>query len=83
MIWTQGKKNLDMKTSLTLTSTVNSFIVAIFTVSGPIAKFVEMNTFFCPDTLYVIEGASDHHFLCTWNRKTNCQKHEGIWLKYH
>lgn len=54
-----------MKASLTLTSTVNSFIVAIVTVPGPIAKFVEMNTFFCPDALYMIEGTSDHHLLYT------------------
>lgn len=54
-----------MKASLTLTSTVNSFIVAIFTVSSPIAEFIEMNTLFCPDTLYVVEGTSDHHLLGT------------------
>lgn len=54
-----------MKILSALTSTVNSFIVAIFTVSSPIAKFIEMNTFFGPDTLYVIEGTSDHHLLRT------------------
>lgn len=53
---------------------MNSFIVAVFTVSGPIAEFVEMNTFFCPDTLYVIEGTSDQHWLCTYNREENKKK---------
>lgn len=47
------------------TSTVNSFVVAIFTVPGSVAEFVEMNTFTRPDALYVIERTSDRHFLCT------------------
>lgn len=52
------------------TSTVNSFVVAIFTVPGSVAEFVEMNTFTRPDALYVIERTSDRHFLCTWGRET-------------
>lgn len=55
----------DVKASLTLTSTVDSFIITIVTVSGTIAEFVEVDTFFCPDALYVIEWASYHHLLCT------------------
>lgn len=54
-----------MKTPLTLTSTVNSFIVAVFTISSPVTQFVEVDAFFCPGTLYVIEGTSDHHLSCT------------------
>lgn len=61
----KAKKNQDMKASLALTSTVNSFIVAIFTVSGPIAELIEMNTFFWPDALYVIERTPDNHLLRT------------------
>lgn len=44
---------------------MNSFIVAFLTVSSPVAEFIEMNTFFCPDALYVIEGASDHQLMRT------------------
>lgn len=69
---TQGKGNV--KTPLTLTSTVNSFIVAVFTIACPVAQFVEVDAFFCPGTLYVIQGTSDHHLSCTYsseNKKTN------------
>lgn len=62
---TQGKGNGDVKTPLTLTSTVNSFIVAVFTISSAVAEFVEVDTFLCPGALYVIQRTSDHHLLCT------------------
>ena len=53
---------------------MNSFVKAIFTVPGPIAEFIEMNTLFWPDALYVIEWTSDHHLLCTWKREgTQCK----------
>lgn len=48
-----------------LTSTVHSFIKAIFTVFRPIAEFVEVNALSCPDTLYVIEGTSDYYLHFT------------------
>lgn len=54
-----------VEASLRLTATVNSFVVAILTVSRPVAEFIEMNTFFGADALYVIEGASDHNLLRT------------------
>lgn len=70
MYYKPKAKSQHMKAPLTLTSTVNSLVVAILTVSGAIAEFVEVNTFFCPDALYMIEGTSDHHLLCTWRRET-------------
>lgn len=60
---TQGEENRDMRARLTLTSTVNSFIVAVLTVPRPVAEFIEMNTFLRPDTLHVVEGTSDHRLL--------------------
>lgn len=54
---------------------MNTLIVAVVTVSGSIAEFVEMNTLFCPDALDVIEWTSDHHLLRTWSRETrHCSK---------
>lgn len=48
-----------------LTSTVDSFIKAIFTVFRPIAEFVEVNALSRPDALYVIEGTSDYYLHLT------------------
>lgn len=52
-----------------LTSTVNSFIVAVVTISGPVAEFVEVNAFLCPDALYVVEGTCDHNLMRACGRK--------------
>ena len=48
-----------------LTSTVHSFIVAVVAIPGPIAQFVEVDTFPGPDALEVVQGASDHHLPLT------------------
>lgn len=61
---TQGEENRDMRARFTLTSTVNSLIVAVLTVPRPVAEFIEMNALLRPDALYVVEGTSDHHLLC-------------------
>lgn len=52
-----------------LTSTVNSFIEAVVTVSGPVAEFVEVNTFLHSDALYVVERTSDDNLMCTYKKK--------------
>lgn len=52
-----------------LTSTVNSFIEAVLAVSGPVAEFVEMDTFLRPDALYVVERTSDHNLMCAYRKK--------------
>lgn len=59
------KKSLDVRAPLTLTSTVDSFVVAVVAIFRPVAQLVEVDAFFCPDALYVVEGTSDHHLLCT------------------
>lgn len=48
-----------------LTSAVDSFIEAIFTVFRPITEFVEVNALSRPDTLYVIEWTSDYYLHLT------------------
>lgn len=54
---------------MVLTSTVDSFVEAVLTVSSPIAQFVEMNALFGPYTLYVVEGTSDLHLPNTYREK--------------
>lgn len=61
-----------------LTSTVDSFIVAVVTISGPVAEFVEVNAFFCPDALYVVEGTCDHNLMRACGRKK--KKQEGFFV---
>lgn len=51
-----------------LTSTVNSFVEAVVTISGPVAELVEVNALFCPDALDVVEGTSDHNLACACRR---------------
>lgn len=46
-----------------LTSTVNAFIEAVVTISGPVAEFVEVDALFCPDALDVVERTSDHNLM--------------------
>lgn len=46
-----------------LTSTVNAFIEAVVTISGPVAEFVEVDTLFSPDALDVVEGTSDRNLV--------------------
>lgn len=46
-----------------LTSTVNAFVEAVVTISGPVAEFVEVDALFCPDALDVVEGTSDHNLM--------------------
>ena len=48
---------------------MDSFVVAVVAVSRPVAQLVEVDAFFCPDALYVVEGTSDHHLLCTWGKE--------------
>lgn len=52
-----------------LTSTVNSLIEAVVAVSGPVAEFVEVNTFLRPDALYVVERTADHNLMCAYRKK--------------
>lgn len=72
MFWTQGEWGGMWEKRLT--STVNSFVVAVIAISGPVAEFVEVDALFCPDALYVVEGTSDHILMCACRRRRKKKK---------